>query len=72
MAKTPETAARNTTGSITIEQYGSHIRRPDHQQQTLIGLGLNKVGRRKQVPDNAAFRGMIKKVAHMVRIVDEA
>jgi large subunit ribosomal protein L30 len=56
--------------SITVEQYGSPIRRPDHQRQTLIGLGLNKVGRRRTLPDNPAIRGMVAKVAHMVRIVE--
>ncbi|MDX6805128.1 50S ribosomal protein L30 [Terrihabitans rhizophilus] len=77
MAKTPNKAAPaagsiNSAGSITVEQTGSHIRRPDHQQRTLIGLGLNKIGRRKTLPDNAAVRGAIAKVAHLVRIVDEA
>ena len=78
MAKKPETApkakpeAKAKTGpSVTVEQYGSPIRRPDHQQQTLIGLGLNKIGRRKTLPDNPAIRGMIAKVAHMVRVVDD-
>ncbi|MFC5068182.1 50S ribosomal protein L30 [Flaviflagellibacter deserti] len=68
MAKKP--AANKTGPSITVEQTGSHIRRPDHQQQTLIGLGLNKIGRRKTLPDNPAIRGMIAKVAHLVKVVD--
>jgi large subunit ribosomal protein L30 len=80
MAKKPETApkakpapkARKTGPSVTVEQYGSPIRRPDHQRQTLVGLGLNKMGRRKTLPDNPAIRGMIAKVAHMVRVVDDA
>jgi large subunit ribosomal protein L30 len=79
MAKKPEAkaakkpapkAAKKTGPSVTVEQYGSPIRRPDHQRQTLIGLGLNKMGRRKTLPDNPAIRGMIAKVAHMVRVVD--
>lgn len=57
--------------TLIIEQTGSPIRRPDHQRQTLIGLGLNKIRRRKEVPDNPAVRGMIAKVSHMVRIVEE-
>jgi large subunit ribosomal protein L30 len=69
MAKKP--AAKKTGPSITVEQTGSPIRRPDHQRQTLIGLGLNKIGRRKTLPDNPAVRGAIAKVAHMVRIVEE-
>ena len=58
--------------TITVEQIGSPIRRPSVQRATLIGLGLNKIRRRKTLPDNPAVRGMIAKVAHLVRIVDEA
>jgi large subunit ribosomal protein L30 len=57
--------------TITIEQTGSPIRRPADQRQTLIGLGLNKIRRRATLPDNPATRGMIDKVRHLVRIVDE-
>jgi large subunit ribosomal protein L30 len=57
--------------TITIEQVGSPIRRPFDQRQTLIGLGLNKMHRRRVVPDNPAVRGMIRKVEHMVRIVKD-
>jgi large subunit ribosomal protein L30 len=64
----------NTTPSktITVEQTGSPQRRPAIQRQTLVGLGLNKIGRRSTVPDNPATRGMIAKMQHIVRIVDEA
>jgi large subunit ribosomal protein L30 len=58
--------------TITVEQTGSPIRRPSDQRATLIGLGLNKIRRRKTLPDNPAVRGMIAKVGHLVRIVDEA
>lgn len=54
-----------------IEQIGSPIRRPAHQRETLIGLGLNKMRRRREVPDNPAVRGMIAKVPHLVRIVND-
>ena len=57
--------------TITVEQTGSPIRRPREQRATLIGLGLNKIRRRKTLPDNPATRGMIDKVHHLVRIVDE-
>ena len=56
--------------SITVEQTGSPIRRPSAQRETLIGLGLNKLGRRASVPDTPATRGMIRKVAHLVRVVE--
>jgi len=72
MAKKPAAKAAKKSGpSITVEQYGSPIRRPYDQQQTLIGLGLNKIGRRKTLPDNPAVRGAIAKVAHLVRVVEE-
>jgi large subunit ribosomal protein L30 len=57
--------------TITVEQTGSPIRRPREQRATLVGLGLNKIRRRKTLPDNPAVRGMIAKVGHLVRIVDE-
>jgi large subunit ribosomal protein L30 len=57
---------------ITVEQTGSPIRRRFDQRQTLIGLGLNKLHRRATLADTAATRGMIAKVEHLVRIVDEA
>jgi large subunit ribosomal protein L30 len=57
--------------TLVIEQIGSPIRCPDHQRQTLIGLGLNKMRRRREVPDNPCVRGMINKVKHLVRVVEE-
>ncbi len=57
--------------TVTVEQVGSPIRRPDVQEKTLIGLGLNKRHRRSTLEDTPAVRGMIAKVAHLVRIVDE-
>ncbi|MCP4933953.1 MAG: 50S ribosomal protein L30 [bacterium] len=56
---------------VTVMQTGSSIRRPKDQKDTLIGLGLNKVSRKSILQDTPAVRGMINKVSHMVRIVDE-
>ncbi len=56
--------------TITVEQTGSPIRRDASQRQTLVGLGLNKMHRRKTLPDTPAVRGMIAKVQHLVRVVD--
>jgi large subunit ribosomal protein L30 len=56
--------------TITVEQTGSPLRRPGDQRATLIGLGLNKMHRRRTLEDTPAVRGMIAKVAHLVRIVD--
>ncbi|MCF3934638.1 50S ribosomal protein L30 [Acuticoccus sp. M5D2P5] len=55
---------------ITVEQIGSPIRRPAEQRQTLAGLGLNKMHRRRVLEDTPAVRGMIHKVRHLVRIVE--
>ena len=57
--------------TIKIEQIGSAIRRHHSQRSTLIGLKLNKIGRVAELPDTPAVRGMIEKVHHLVRIVDE-
>ena len=58
--------------TITIEQTGSPLRRPADQRATLVGLGLNKINRRSTLEDTPAVRGMIRKVRHMVRIVEES
>lgn len=56
---------------VTVEQIGSPIRRPKIQRATLIGLGLNKMHRQSTLVDTPAVRGMIAKVQHLVRVVDE-
>ncbi len=58
--------------TVTVEQIGSPIRRPVKQRQTLIGLGLNKMHRRSTLEDTPAVRGMIAKVSHLVRVVEES
>jgi large subunit ribosomal protein L30 len=55
---------------IKIEQIGSPIRREHSQRETLIGLGLNRIGRMRELPDTPQTRGMIAKVQHLVRVVD--
>ncbi len=60
-----------TTKTIKVEQTGSPMRRDHTQRATLIGLGLNKIGRQSELPDNPATRGMIRKVQHIVRIVEK-
>ncbi|MEQ8444016.1 MAG: 50S ribosomal protein L30 [Alphaproteobacteria bacterium] len=57
--------------TVTIRQTGSPIRRPKEQRDTLIGLGLNKIGRTRTLEDTPSVRGMIRKVQHMVEIVEE-
>lgn len=58
--------------TVTVEQIGSPLRRPANQRATLVGLGLNKMHRRSTLEDTPAVRGMIRKVSHLVRVVDEA
>jgi large subunit ribosomal protein L30 len=53
---------------IKIEQTGSAIRRHHSQRETLIGLGLNRIGRVAEVPDTPSTRGMISKVRHLLRV----
>jgi len=57
--------------TVTVEQIGSPIRRPGDQRATLVGLGLNKMHRRRTLEDTPAIRGMIEKVNHLVRVVEE-
>jgi large subunit ribosomal protein L30 len=66
-----EKKTKKPVGTLVIEQIASPIRRPAHQRETLVGLGLNKIRKRRTVPDNPAVRGMIAKVSHLVRIVEE-
>ena len=61
---------RPKTKTITIEQIASPARRPESQRETLIGLGLDKMGRRKTLSNTEAVWGMVCKVRHMVRVVD--
>jgi large subunit ribosomal protein L30 len=56
--------------TVTVKQTGSPLRRKADQRATLIGLGLNRIGRTSVLPDNASTRGMIAKVAHMVAVVE--
>jgi large subunit ribosomal protein L30 len=64
-------ADRKSAKTITLEQVASPSRKPQSQRQTLIGLGLNKMHRRRTLADTPEVRGMIHKVGHLVRIVDD-
>ena len=55
---------------IKVKQIGSPIRRHHSQRETLIGLGLNRIGRVSELPDTAQTRGMVAKVKHLVSVVD--
>jgi len=60
-------AAKKT---VTVTQIGSPIRRREDQRQTLVGLGLNKMHKTRELEDTPAVRGMISKVHHLVRVED--
>lgn len=63
-------AKTNSGKTITVEQVSSPQRRPADQRATLVGLGLNKIRRSSTLADTPAVRGMIAKVAHLVRVVE--
>ena len=56
---------------ITVKQIGSPIRRDKVQRATLIGLGLNKMNKQRELIDTPEVRGMINKLPHLVRVVGE-
>lgn len=58
--------------TVRVRQTGSPIRRQAYQRATLIGLGLNKIGRVRDLEDTPSIRGMIRKVAHLVAVEDNA
>jgi len=58
--------------TITVKQIKSPIGRPADQRQTLIGLGLNKLHKTRELEDTPSVRGMINKVSHLVTVVDGA
>jgi len=59
-----------TKKTLRVTQTGSAIGRQGRQRETLIGLGLNKIGRTRELEDTPAIRGMIAKVSHLVRVED--
>ena len=54
--------------TVTVIQTGSPIGREASQRQTTVGLGLNKIGRKRELEDTPSVRGMINKVKHLVRV----
>jgi large subunit ribosomal protein L30 len=70
MAKTPR-AADPAPATLTVRQTGSPIRRNADKRATLKGLGLDRLGRQRVLEDTPSVRGMIAKVAHMVRVENE-
>ncbi len=57
--------------TIVVKQIGSPIRRPAEQRATLVGLGLNKMHRTRELEDTPSVRGMVNKIPHLVEIIEE-
>ena len=57
--------------TIVVKQVGSPIRRPAVQRKTLIGLGLNKMNKTRELEDTPSSRGMVAKIPHLVEIIEE-
>ena len=57
--------------TIVVKQIGSPIRRPEKQRKTLIGLGLNKMHKTRELEDTPSIRGMVNKISHLVEIIEE-
>ena len=66
MAKKPEVKK-----TIVVNHIRSAARRPKIQEQTLIGLGLNKMHKTRELEDTPSVRGMVAAVSHLVEIVEE-
>jgi large subunit ribosomal protein L30 len=62
--------AQTAKKTVTVVQTGSPIGRRFDQEQTLKGLGLNKMRRQRTLEDTPAVRGMIDKVKHLVKVVE--
>ncbi len=59
------------TSTVVVTQVRSPIRRQAYQRQTLIGLGLNKINRSRELEDTPAVRGMISKVKHLIKVQEQ-
>jgi len=74
-AKTPKTtkaAPKKSGKTVTVTQTASAIGRKKYQNGTLVGLGLGRIGKTRQLEDTPSVRGMIRAVQHLVRVEDDA
>lgn len=71
-AKKPAAKKKPAGKTVTVTQIGSPIGRQAYQRKTLIGLGLNKLNRTRELEDTPAVRGMIDSVKHLVRVEENA
>jgi large subunit ribosomal protein L30 len=61
-------APTGVTKTVKVVQIASPIGRKPGQRETLVGLGLNKIRRESVLEDTPSVRGMIRKVAHLVKV----
>lgn len=72
-AAAPKAEKKKSSGkTIKVTQIGSPIGRQDYQRATLIGLGLNKMHKTRELEDTPAVRGMINSIPHLVKVEDAA
>lgn len=64
----PAPSAASAGKTVKVTQTGSPIGRKPGQKETLIGLGLNKMHRTRELEDTPSVRGMIRKVAHLLKV----
>lgn len=57
--------------TIVVKQIGSPIRRPASQRATLVGLGLNRMNKTRELEDTPSVRGMVASIPHLVEIIEE-
>ncbi|MDR2007468.1 MAG: 50S ribosomal protein L30 [Alphaproteobacteria bacterium] len=62
--------AKKSSNTLKIQQIRSAITRPQDQTATLIGLGLNKINKVRELEDTPAVRGMVRKVSHLVKVIE--
>ncbi|MBN8875317.1 MAG: 50S ribosomal protein L30 [Rhodospirillales bacterium] len=60
--------AETSAGKVKVTQVGSPIGRKPGQKETLTGLGLNRIRATRELEDTPSVRGMIRKVAHLVKV----
>ena len=57
--------------TVKVTQIHSGLGRKPGQIETLVGLGLNKIRRTRELEDTPSVRGMIRKVAHLVKVEED-
>ena len=67
---TPKTSKAQSAGTIRLKQVRSAICTPEKYKKVVKGLGFTRLNQVIERPDTSAIRGMVKKVPHLIEIVD--